>query len=258
MGAWNRNNVIIKSGEGLLRTGMLCSLLFCSFRMGFGSVTWIGSDFDLGSGWRTSTVPKIDIEGNDILGTDGWFVAGNYGSEQIPTYLSFFTTIGNVYGGNGGYYAIDNPNTTPGASPSTIVTGTLNPSASSGNTLVDATFTFSSSVPAVVQVGLMIDNLDIAAFNPSALQIVQSGGPGASAVVNTTGSEYNDRVPDWVFFDIDAQPGETYQVLVTGGTNGCACLGAISFDSASTPEPSSLWLGGLGVGLLGAATLLRR
>jgi ketosteroid isomerase-like protein len=43
---------------------------------------------------------------------------------------------------------------------------------------------------------------------------------------------------------------------VTGGPNGCACLGAVSFDSdpAAVPEPSSFGLAGIGGLLLAAAT----
>jgi hypothetical protein len=38
------------------------------------SITYVGSDADLGSGWRTSTVPKDDIDGNNVLESDGWFL----------------------------------------------------------------------------------------------------------------------------------------------------------------------------------------
>jgi hypothetical protein len=103
----------------------------------------------------------------------------------------------------------------------------------------------------------MIDNLDIAGFNPSALQVFQNGGPAASTVVDTTGTLFNDRIPDWLYFDIQTQPGATYDVLVSGGPNGCACLGAASFDSVSdVPEPSSFELVGLGAALLAIGALL--
>ncbi len=222
-----------------------------------GTITFATVDQDLGSGWRTSSVAKSDIDGNNVLGSDGWFVAGDAGSQQLPDYITSFTTDPNVYGGNSNYSIIDDPTTTPGVSPTTIESGTLNPFPGPGSTNTDATFTFGGSIPSTVRVGLMIDNLDIAAFNPSALQIVQESGPGASAVVDTTGGPFNNGVPDWVYFDIQAQPGETYDVVVTGGPNGCACLGAVSFDSVA-PEPSSLMLGGFGAVLLLATGLRRR
>ena len=237
-----------------LRACMVCGIALACPTTGFASVTYSGTSQDLGSGWRTSTVSKIDIDPNDVLGSDGWYVAGNSGSELVPTYITSLIANGSVFGGNGSYASIDNPLTTPGSSPSTIVSGTLNPFPGNGSTAIDLTFTFGADVPAVIQVGLMIDNLDIAGYNPSALQVVQNGGPGASAVVATTGALYNNRIPDWVFFDIQAQPGQTYNVLVTGGPNGCGCLGAVSFDGSSgVPEPSSFGLAGIGLGLLAGA-----
>jgi len=223
-----------------------------------GVITYAGTDFDLGGGWRTSTVPKNDIDGNNVLGSDGWFVAGGEGSQLTPAYLTSLVANSDSYPGNASYYVIDNPNTTPGATPSTIVSGTLNPFPGTGSTTTDLSFTFGAGVPDIVRVGLMIDNLDYVIYNPSALQVVQDGGPAASVVVDTTGATYNDQVPDWVYFDIQgAQTGETYDVLVTGGTESCACLGAVSFDSA-VPEPSSFGLVGIGAGFLAVAVVRRR
>jgi hypothetical protein len=242
----------------LLRAFTLSGVLLGLSTSGFaGTITYITTDFDLGSGWRTSTVPKTDIDPNDVLGTDGWYVAGNDGSTEIPAYLTSLIPNSFVFGGDGGYASIDDPNTTPGLTPSLIQSGTLNPFPGTGSTAVDLTFTFGAIVPSMVQLGLMIDNLDIAAYNPDALQVIQVGGTGASSVVDTTGALYNDRIPDWVFFDIQPQPGETYEVIVTGGTNECACLGAASFDSSDVPEPSSFSLAGIGAAFFAAAALRR-
>jgi hypothetical protein len=241
-----------------LRAFSLCGVLLGLSTSGFaGTITYAATDFDLGSGWRTSTVSKTDIDANEVLGTDGWYVAGNDGSTDLPAYLTSLITNSSIYGGNSSYASIDNPNTTPGLTPSLIQSGTLNPFPGDGSTTIDLTFTFGVIVPSVVQLGLMIDNLDIAAYNPDALQVIQVGGPGASSVVATTGALYNNRIPDWVFFDIQAQPGQTYEVIVTGGTNGCACLGAASFDSAGVPEPSSFSLAGVGAAFFAAAALRR-
>ena len=214
-----------------------------------GTITYVATDFDLGSGWRTQTVPN-DIDPSGILGTDGWWVAGGSGSTSLPAYVTSLVPNGSFYPGNSNYASIDNPATTPGSTPSLLQSGTLNPNVGDGNTTVDLTFTFAEIVPTEVQLGLMIDNLDIAAFNPGSIQVVQEGGPGASAVVSTTSSEYNDRDPDWLLFDIQAQPGATYQVIVGGGPNGTATLGAASFDSAAVPEPSSFGLAGIGAALI--------
>ncbi|MCU1234793.1 MAG: hypothetical protein JWP63_2760 [Candidatus Solibacter sp.] len=244
----------------LLQVCAVSGVLLCASTTGLaGVITYATTNIDLGSGWRTSTLPKSDIDGNNVLGSDGWFVAGAAGSKQLAPYLSSLITNGSVYGGNGGYAGIDNPNTTPGLTPSTLQSGTLNPFPGANQTTTDVTFTFGANVPGTVRLGLMVDNLDIAAFNSRALQVVQVGGSG-SGVVSTAGGTFNDRVPDWVYFDIQASSGETYNVIVTGGTNGCACLGAVSFDSVaatSVPEPSSLNLAGLGAAFLAAYSLRR-
>jgi len=242
----------------ILRACIIFGVLLGTSKTGrSGTITYVTTDFDLGSGWRTPTVPN-DIAPSGILGTDGWYVAGNEGSTELPTYLTSLIPNGSIYGGNSNYASIDDPATTPGLTPSLIQSGTLNPFPGTGDPTVDLTFTFGAEVPAVVQLGLMIDNLDSAGFNPDSLQVVEVGGPGVSAVVNTTAPAYNDRIPDWVLFDIQAQPGESYDVIVTGGPNGCACLGAASFDSAAeVPEPSSFGLTGIGAGFLAVLALRR-
>jgi hypothetical protein len=222
-----------------------------------GIITYTGSDMDLGGGWRTSTLSKFDIDNNNVLGSDGWFVAGGAGSTQLPAYLQSLVNPGNsIYPGNGGYASIDDPNSTPGLTPTTLVSGTMNPFVSEPH--ADLILTFGGSVPTTVRLGLMVDNLDIAGYNPSALQVVQSGGPGSSAVVDTTLAQSNNRIPDWFYFDIQAQPGDSYNVLVSSGPNGCNCLGAVSFDSVATPEPMPFELMGIGAAVFSVLALRRR
>jgi hypothetical protein len=97
---------------------MVCGLLLGASTTCFASsITYVGSDVDLGSGWRTSTVPKSDIDRNNVLGSDGWYVAGGSGSQMLPAYIASLVSNSSVYPGNGGYVSIDNPLTTPGPSP---------------------------------------------------------------------------------------------------------------------------------------------
>jgi hypothetical protein len=245
----------------IFRLGLIGAALLCAATPGHaGTITYVTTNFDLGAGWRTASDPKYDIDGNNVLGTDGWFVAGANGSTQLPFYLTSLTTDPNVFGGNPSYAMIDNPATTPGASPTTIRSGTLNPFPGSGVQNVDVRFTVGPDVPAAVAVGVMIDNLDLDGYNPSSVQLVQEGGGGSSSIIDTTGATYHDRNPDWLMFMISgAQSGQTYDVLVGGGVLGspydCACLGAVSFDSV--PEPSSFMLTGLGA-IAGAVFAIRR
>ncbi len=239
----------------------MAGLVICGAGPAFAGtvITYAGSLTDFGPGWRDTSVGKdgFDITKAGIIGADGYSVAGAQGSISLPSYLSAFTSNGSVYGGNGSYLAIDNP-TTPFGQPVTLITtGTLNPSPGRNNATTTYTFTIGPNAPALIQIGLLEDNLDIAAYNSSAVELSGTDASGAPKV-DLSGSIYNDRQVDWVFFDITAPvAGEVFTVQNFGGANGCACVGAIAFDSvASVPEPGSIGL--FAAGLLGLFALHQR
>lgn len=224
------------------------------------TITYAGSLTDLGSGWRTASAPKhgLDLSHTGIIGVDGYDVIGGNHRISLPGYVTGFTADGHVYPGNGGYAQIDDPSTTPGANPSTLTSGTLNPFPGRNQPGTTFTFTVTGTVPSLIRIGLLEDNLDISGYNSSSVKLSGSVAAGAP-VVGLTGASYNNRNPDWVFFDItNAGAGEVFSVTNYGGPNGCACVGAISFDSATTavPEPASLTL--LLAGVTGLGALRRR
>jgi hypothetical protein len=219
------------------------------------SVTYVGSNIDLGAGWRTPSVPKTDIDGDGVLGTDGWIVVGAQGSTFLPSYLTGVYLNSSIYAGNPSYYSIDNPATTPGATPSTVVTGTWNPAVAPDSPITLASFTLGGAIPNTIQIGLMIDNLDQNYLNPPTLGVFQTDGT-ASATVDTSGIQYRDGVPDWVYFDITGVAGNQFAIQTYGNAAGGGILSAISFDSA--PEPSSLLLFGLGMAGIGVAAIRHR
>ncbi len=224
------------------------------------TISYVGTIVDLGSGWRTASVSKggLDLSGTNVLGTDGYALFGT-SRRLVPGYLTSFVSNAATYPGNGGYATVDNPNTTPGASPTTMTSATLNPFPGTNAPAVTVSFTTTGTVPGVIRVGLMEDNLDIAGYNSSAVQLSGAGATG-SPTVSLTGAAYNNRVPDWVFFDITgATAGQTFSVTNYGGPNGCACLGGIAFDSSTAvPEPAPFAVLGAGLAGLGAARRRRR
>ena len=233
------------------------------------TITTPGSLMDLGAAWRTGSVSKdgLDLDGNGVLGNDGYWTFGANASALQPSYISGVAIAASVYAGNGLFARIDNPSTTPGPSPTTYTSGTLNPFVDGVYT--DFSFTLSGDVPGLIRIGLMIDNLHDASYNPSALQIVDTTDDVSGPLIATTSAAFNDGNPDWVFFDIaGGSAGDEFAVEVYAGSVGCNCLGAISFDSASVNtagpvsgsislvEPNSGAL--LGFGLVGLLATTRR
>ena len=242
-----------------LASALLCGGTFAQ------TITTPGSNVDLGPGWRTSTVPKMALEGNNVLGTDGYYVpfgAGPclVGDLQVPTYIvanlqantcpnstqsiQMVTPGTGEYSGNGGYYSIDNPAIVPPGT-GTITTGNLNRGSNGGL----FQFTLTGTVPTIIRVGVMVDNNDGVGVNPSSVTLnCTSCSPVISgpvvATVSTGTPSFNDKVPDWIYFDIThGVAGQTYQVAEAIGIsptqgNNIATLGAISFDSAVANPPT--------------------
>lgn len=213
-------------------------------------ITHPGDQIDLGSGWRTSTVAKpLDIDGNNVLGTDGYQMVNK--AAVLPSYVSSMGILSGTYGGNASYASIDDPLLVPPNGGGLFVTGTMNPAPGLGNPADLYSFTFNSLASSrTVRVGLMVDNLDGAGFNADSLELVQTaGGVATSGVIPTTSLSFNNRTPDWLFFDISGiKNGDAFKVVGVGGSSTTATLGGIAFDSV-VPEPSTLMLFGLG-GLL--------
>ncbi len=250
-------------GNRLIRIAAIATLLATGWATlaSATTITYAGSLTNFGPGWRDTTVAKhgFDIEQSGLFGVDGYSVAGGQGSVSRPTYLSSLTSNGSVYSGNGSYLQIDNPTVAFGHPVSLITTGTLNPFPGTNNAATTYTFTIGANAPALLQVGILVDNLDIAGYNSSAVQLSGTGASG-SPKVDLTGATYNNRSVDWIFFDITAPiSGEVFTIQSFGGPNGCACAGAIAFDSTSVPEPmSAALLGGAALGLLAYRRQSRR
>ncbi len=208
------------------------------------TITSAGSNVDLGSGWRTASVAKNDIDGNNVLGSDGYFIVGNNQRTKFPFYLTNLTDAGiSTFGGNGGYASIDDPNTTPGGAPTLIGTGTKNPFPGVNVEAKVFSFDVKAGAPSTFRVGVLLDNTDGTQFTSNGVRLVQTvGGAANSGLINT--STVN-RTPDWFYFDVTgAVAGDRIEVRSAGSSSGCACVGGLAFDNIGGPivlDPTKLW-----------------
>ncbi len=229
-------------------------------------ITYEGTHQDLGGTWRSSGLAKTrDVDGDHVLGTDGYQLVNLPPAK--PSYFSTMEPLTGSYSGNPAYAFIDDP-LNPGA---TFMTGTQNPAPGAGRSADVFRFTLNAqAVGRLIRVGVLIDHLDNAAYNPASLRLVQTvGGVVGSPSLATASTAFRNRVPDWVFFDIvGGQTGDTFVLRGTGGPNGEVTVGGVVFDSlgsigggtrivqGGTPSryPSRLFLSGMG-GVIGKVTL---
>ena len=206
-----------------------------------------GSDIDLGSGWRSGAVPS-DIDSDGVLGSDGYaFVRGPIEFVQ-PSYGILTDVSGAQFNGNGSYSLVDDPLTTPGATPTTINGGTWN-----GGTATHGRLTLNRDLLAneTIRVGVMVDNLDHVNWNAASIRVTDSSGGDSGQIILADSTE--NQIPDWYYFDITGlTSGQTVDFSATQGINGGATIGAISLDSV-VPEPSRAVLF-----LLGSLALILR
>ncbi len=196
-------------------------------------ITYVGRQTDYGPGWRTSAVSKpLDLNGDNILGTDGYQVVNR--PAVLPTYVSSMAILTTTYAGNANYASMDDPTNAP----ATFVTGTMN-AAPRPNTPTNL-FRFTLNGKAVgrtIRVGLLVDNLDNASSNALSLTLALTNGTVATSPEVLTGpccSFFNDRKPDWVFFDITgAANGDAFIIQGKRQSAGFATLGGVAFDSAT-------------------------
>lgn len=214
-----------------------------------------------GGYWRTTTVSKPnDIDGDNILGTDGYrYITDNPGGNGandvvsvVPSYLTFGLVDTN-FRGNGSYSLIDDP------AGGTLRSGTFNPTAAPNNaegafiSFGNITFNRDALTGETVRIGLMVDNLDNIIFNSHFLRLATGVVPVNTDVATTAETGADNRNPDWYYFDVtDFANGDEIEVFATSSegnpaqTSFPATIGAFSFDSVVVPEPSSTALLALG------------
>lgn len=202
------------------------------------NISFVGFQTDLGPGWRTPSVGKpLDPDPDNILGTEGYHLVNR--PPLWPSYLTSTEILTSIFPGISGYASIDDP----AAMPALFLTGTMNPNPGTGVSADIFKFTLASPAAGrTIRVALMVDNLNSAGYNSTSLTLVQTNGVGASSTVATTAAALNNRIPDWIVFEITGgAAGDVFIVRGVGGTNGTATLGGVAFDSVPTVSPATVF-----------------
>lgn len=201
-------------------------------------LNYANTQFSVGSAWRTAFLAKpFDLDKNDVLGSDGYYVIGANERTSQPAYIASWLLTTTVYPGNTGYASIDDPDVVPPGS-ATIQSGTANPE---GNDILIFSFVLGGTVPEHFRLGMMMDGLNDAKYNPNSVYLKEIGGLELqTASVNTTAVSYNDKNPDWIFFDvIGFTVGSEVGVYSGGGGN---TLQVFAFDSAPPPTGTIIYV----------------
>jgi hypothetical protein len=208
------------------------------------TITYVGgqSNFEAHTddptvGWRNATTAKtLDIDGDNIIGTDGYDIAGG-GPEVLPSYVSSATFSG---GHNQLHGFMDDPLDPDGTDMGAGWTGN-----SSGNTIV---FQGSDLTTKTLRLGVLYDSGWSLAWGTQTFTLTQTVGGSASATTPTL-TLAGDGI-DVAYFDVTGvQDGDTLKLTVADVSINWNHMAGVTFDTV-IPEPATmslLALGGLGL-----------
>jgi hypothetical protein len=202
---------------------------------------------DATTGWRNaSTVKPLDIDGDNIFGTDGYEFGGGSTPKSLPSYVNDFNINGNHNDNGRGF--LDNPADPGGAD----IRGGWAGRSGGGNF---ATIVFNQAMSDTVRLGVIYDNDWNVSTGTQTFTLTQTVGGSSSVTTPTLTLEGSGSASyDILFFDlVGIQSGDSFTLDVTKGTVSWGQITGMTFDSV--PEPSSLSLLLLGSGAL---YLLRR
>ena len=213
------------------------------------AITYVGNQYnvealtdDQSTGWRNAATAKsFDIDGDNIIGTDGYDFAGASGVASLPSYVTSVAGSGGHNDQNKGL--IDDPTNPSGPD---IGTGWNGNGASH-------TIIFGSAVTETLRLSVLYDGNWSLAHGTQTFTLTQTFG-GSDSATTPTVTLAGDGL-DVASFDITGiQSGDTFQLTTTAVAISWRQISGVAFDVAPIPEPSTTALLGLG----GLALILRR
>ncbi len=184
------------------------------------------------SGWRNTTPAKpLDIDGDNILGTDGWFLDH---TKSVPSYVSIIKPGANV-NGMSAWGLLDNPSD-PSGKDDVIVSAFHDTRAGLGDTtapLIKWVIKGNHLNGKTLRLGVLSDVMDTGTATYTLEQTV-----GGSANATSPALAYNGDSLDVAFFDVTgALEGDTFVITsttLTGGKKaGFEQVVGITFDTGA-------------------------
>lgn len=196
-------------------------------------------------GWRTTTDAKdFDIDGDNVYGTDGYFLRGGNTTGSIP----YITSAAQTAGGGNNFGAMDDPADPTGND--TFQVGFWGKSAVGSYDAFNFTVAGSTLDGQTLRVGVHFDGYSTnSGLIFTWTQTVGGSGTASSLALTSAGNGY-----DFAFFDISgATAGDKFVLSIaddTPLTSSWMTFDGVVFDTAPVPEPSTALLGGLGLLML--------
>ncbi|MGJ8673531.1 PEP-CTERM sorting domain-containing protein [Rubritalea sp.] len=231
-----------------------------------------GSGYDITGaqtfGFYDSSVAKtFDVNGDDLYGTDGYYVFGGTGTNNgaeyntagvfeasTPTFVDSITadTAVTLVRKNDSQLGFSNPSLGDGGGDFANGGYLMNNGTAGTTGLPMLSFSVTNSNEMSFRLGILAGNIAGTQFQASGFSLLFDDGvtTPVTASVGTLGTITSDM--GMVFFDVDLDAGTTgtFTILADENTSN-PILNGVTFDVAAVPEPSSsvMLLGGLG-GLL--------
>lgn len=213
-------------------------LCFCIFApvASAATIAYVGNEYnveaftdDSGVGWRNSSTAKaFDLDGDNVIGTDGYDFAGGSPVVSLPSYVASVTFTGGHNDQNRGL--VDDPTDPSGAD---IGTG-WNGNGTSG-TIV---FQGSDMSSKTMRLAVLYDSTwSGIATGTQTFTLTQTVG-GSDSITTPTVTLGNDGL-DIAFFDITGiEDGDTFSLTTTKGTISWRQITGVAFDTPAPPSSS--------------------
>jgi len=223
-----------------------------------------GEDVTTNDAWRSTDIPKpLDADGDDIYGTDGWFIALEAGNGDMPPAYATVTLLtgnGPEYGSNV-QAPIDDPALTGPSPVANVDCGDwwLEPPPQPE---VDF-FSIRLNADANFRLGVLADQTflegqpdhQVLYESPQAVRVRGAGADSGLVDTLGPGEAWRNHDVDYFMFDINGQQGDEFIVSGLDDARWAAlAMSGVTFDT--TPEPSSLLL--VLTGMLGLAVAYLR